>query len=66
MIANNGKFYLVANVDKHDNVIHFRVDKITEVKITPVTKAELPPLTDDALKVFGDFGWLIKERYEAI
>ena len=40
--------------------------KITEVKITPVKKAELPPLTDDALKVFGDFGWLIKERYEAI
>ena len=33
MIANNGKFYLVANVDKHDNVIHFRVDKITEVKM---------------------------------
>ena len=40
--------------------------KITEVKITPVTKAELPPLTDDALKVFGDFGWLIRERYNAI
>ena len=40
--------------------------KITEVKITPVTKAELPPLTDDALTVFGDFGWLIRERYNAI
>lgn len=39
---------------------------VQDVKITPVTKAELPPLTDDALKVFGDFGWLIRERYNAI
>ena len=39
---------------------------VDDVKITPVTKAELPPLTDDALKVFGDFGWLIRERYNAI
>lgn len=33
IVANNGRFYLVANVDKHDNVAHFRVDKMTEVKI---------------------------------
>ena len=40
--------------------------EVGEVKITPYKKAELPPLTDDALKVFGDYGWLIRERYEAI
>ena len=39
---------------------------VADVKITPVKKAELPPLTEDALKVFGDYGWLIRERYEAI
>ena len=33
IVANNGRFYLIANVDKHDNVAHFRVDKMTEVKI---------------------------------
>lgn len=40
--------------------------EVGNVKITPFTKAQMPPLTDDALEVFGDFGWLIKERYEAI
>ena len=39
---------------------------VADVKITPFKKAELPPLTDDALKVFGDYGWLVRERYEAI
>ena len=39
---------------------------VDDVKITPYTKAEMPPLTDDALKVFGKFGWLIRERYNAI
>ncbi len=33
IVANNGRFYLIANVDKHDNVAHFRVDKMTEVKM---------------------------------
>ncbi|MBO6031711.1 MAG: hypothetical protein J6Q22_09580 [Prevotella sp.] len=39
---------------------------VTDVKITPFKKCEMPPLTEDALKVFGDYGWLIRERYEAI
>ena len=33
IVANNGRFYLIANVDTHDNVAHFRVDKMTEVKM---------------------------------
>lgn len=40
--------------------------EVGEIKITPFTKAQMPPLTDDALKVFGKFGYLIRERYEAI
>ena len=40
--------------------------EVGEVKITPFKKCEMPPLTDDALKVFGKFGYLIRERYEAI
>lgn len=33
IVANNGKFYLIANYDKYDNVVHFRIDKMTDVRI---------------------------------
>ena len=33
MVANNGRFYLIGNYDKYDNVIHFRMDRMTDVKI---------------------------------
>ena len=31
IVANNGKFYLIGNYDKYDNVVHFRIDRMTEV-----------------------------------
>ena len=31
IVANNGRFYLVGNYDKYDNVAHFRIDKMTNV-----------------------------------
>lgn len=33
MIANNGKFYLIGNYDKYDNISHYRLDKMTDVQI---------------------------------
>jgi predicted DNA-binding transcriptional regulator YafY len=33
MVANNGWFYLIANYDKYDDVSHYRLDKMTSVKI---------------------------------
>lgn len=33
IVACNGKFYLICNYDKYDNVAHFRIDKMTEVRI---------------------------------
>lgn len=33
IVANNGRFYLIGNYDKYDNVAHFRIDKMTDVKI---------------------------------
>ena len=33
MVATNGKYYLICNYDKYDNVVNYRVDKITNVKI---------------------------------
>ena len=33
IVANNGRFYLIGNNDKYDNVAHFRIDKMTDVKL---------------------------------
>ena len=33
IVANNGKFYLISNYDKYDNVAHFRIDKMTDVRV---------------------------------
>ena len=31
IVANNGKFYLIGNYDKYANIVHFRIDKMTDV-----------------------------------
>lgn len=33
IVANNGKFYLISNYDKYDNVAHFRIDRMTDVRV---------------------------------
>ena len=33
MVATNGHYYLIANGDKYDDFTHYRVDKMTDVKI---------------------------------
>ena len=33
IVANNEKFYLISNYDKYDNVAHFRIDKMTDVRV---------------------------------
>ena len=33
IVANNGRFYLISNYDKYDNVAHFRIDRMTEVRM---------------------------------
>ena len=41
MVTANGRYYLVGNNDKYDNVSHFRIDRIKNIKIldTPAKKA---------------------------
>jgi len=34
MAATNGRYYLIANIDKFDGIIHFRIDRIRGIKIT--------------------------------
>ncbi len=33
MVTANGNYYLIGNFDKHDDVAHFRLDKITNIEI---------------------------------
>lgn len=33
MVANNGRYYLIANYDKYDDISHYRIDKITDLII---------------------------------
>lgn len=33
MIAANGRYYLVCNNDRYDNISHYRVDRITNIKL---------------------------------
>ena len=33
MINNKGKYYLIGNYDEHDDVSHYRLDRITDVEI---------------------------------
>ena len=40
MVATNGRYYLIGNYNKYENISHYRVDKITEIKLLdePVKK----------------------------
>ena len=40
MAATNGRYYLIGNYDEYSNISHYRVDKISEIKILdePVKK----------------------------
>lgn len=33
MAAANGFYYLICNTDGHDNIVHYRIDKMTDVKM---------------------------------
>ena len=33
IVATNGRYYLICNYDKYDDVSHFRLDKITDIRI---------------------------------
>ena len=35
IVANNGFFYLIGNYDKYDNIVHFRIDRMTDVLMLP-------------------------------
>ncbi len=34
MVATNGRYYLICNYDKYDNVSNYRIDRITDIRLT--------------------------------
>ena len=34
MVATNGRYYLICNLDNHDGLAHYRVDRISGIKLT--------------------------------
>ena len=33
MVATNGRYYLIGNYEKYDNISHYRLDRITSIEI---------------------------------
>ena len=33
IVANNGRFYLIGNYERYDDIVHFRIDRMTDVHI---------------------------------
>ena len=36
MAATNGRYYLICNTDNHDNISHYRIDKMTEINMLKI------------------------------
>ena len=34
LVANNGRYYLIGNVDKYSDLNHYRIDRITDIEMT--------------------------------
>ena len=41
MVTTNGHYYLIANTDGHDNISHYRIDRMTDVKMLNEPAREL-------------------------
>ena len=52
IVANNGHFYLIGNYDKYDNISHFRLDRMTYVKMLE-EKVKSPKKIKDFTKGFN-------------
>ena len=48
IVANNGFYYLIGNYDKYDDVSHYRMDKITNVRILEENIKPKKEITDFA------------------
>ena len=43
IVANNGRFYLIGNYNKYDNISHYRIDRMTNVRML---EEKIKPMKD--------------------
>ena len=48
MVANNGRYYLIGNYDKYDDVSHYRIDRITSVTVLSESRKPKSKIKDFA------------------
>ena len=46
MVANNGRYYLIGNYDKYDNISHYRLDRMTKVCILDEKRKPIGSLSE--------------------
>ena len=53
IVATNGRFYLICNNDRYDNIIHYRLDRITDIELlkTPAKPIRSLPEAADGLNL---------------
>ena len=47
MVATNGRYYLICNSDKHDNLSNYRIDLITNIRILDDMRKPIKDLSED-------------------
>lgn len=51
MAAANGRYYLICNCDKYDDVAHYRVDKITNIRLLDEKRKPLSATSDGRISL---------------
>ena len=51
MVATNGRYYLICNYDKYDNISNYRIDRITGIKILDEPAKPLSKLKEGELNL---------------
>ena len=46
MVANNGRYYLIGNVDKYSDLNHYRIDRITDIEMTDMNVKPMKEVED--------------------
>ena len=51
MVATNGRYYLICNYDKYDNLANYRVDRITNIRMLDETAKPISKLKEGTLNL---------------
>lgn len=51
MAATNGRYYLICNYDKYDNIDHYRIDHITKIQILKDSRKLLSALSEKQINL---------------